>query len=87
MQDGDNVLGGNDVNTLVIISGEPSEALYTLSKELTDRGEAVRFLLREKNADLERLAKIGDVYQYAVGSGYDHWVRLICESDRIISWR
>ena len=75
------------MNTLVIITGPPAESLYTLSEGLVNRGEAVSFLLRGNHADGERLAKIGEVYEFDDGSGYDRWVGLICEADRIISWR
>ena len=80
------------MNTLVIICRRPAESLYILSEELASRGEALRFLLRNKKVDRKRLSKIGEVFEIDQADGvgnvdYDCWVKLMEVADRVISWR
>lgn len=77
--------------TTLIIIWKCDETLVKISTELFEKGEDIKFLLRQHCTLVSNLEKIGKSYsmggEYCETSvDYNGWVELIEESDRIISW-
>jgi len=78
------------MSTLIIMK-KCDNTLLEVSKELAERGETLTFLSKTRVENISSLGKFGTLYNLygdsaETATGYNGWVELIEESDRIIVW-